>query len=101
MDGVILIGVQASGKSSFYQQCFSKTHVRINLDMLKTRARERILLDACLSTMQPVVIDNTNVTELDRAKYIQKFREFGFKIDGYYFSSSVTECLARNGAREG
>jgi hypothetical protein len=38
------------------------THVRINLDMLKTKHRQQFLLDACLSGKQPFVVDNTNVT---------------------------------------
>lgn len=101
MKGVIFIGLQASGKSSFYLQEFYKTHVRINLDMLKTRARESALLEACLNTKQPVVIDNTNVTEADRERYLRKFREHRFSIDGYYFSSSIKECLVRNSSREG
>jgi hypothetical protein len=34
MEAVILTGIQAAGKSTFYQERFSGTHVRINLDML-------------------------------------------------------------------
>ena len=49
MEAVILIGIQASGKSSFYKERFFDTHVRINLDMLKTKHRQRVLLDACLA----------------------------------------------------
>jgi hypothetical protein len=41
---VIFIGVQASGKSTFYMDRFFRTHMRINLDMLHTRNRERLLL---------------------------------------------------------
>jgi predicted kinase len=36
MEAIILIGIQASGKSTFFQQQFFATHVRINLDSLKT-----------------------------------------------------------------
>lgn len=40
MEAVILCGIQASGKSAFYSERFFHTHVRINLDMLRTRRRE-------------------------------------------------------------
>ncbi len=34
---VILVGMQGSGKSTFFKQRFVDTHSRINLDMLQTR----------------------------------------------------------------
>ncbi len=57
MQAIIFIGIQASGKSSFYKEQFFKTHIRINLDMLRTRHREDILLRACLEAKQPFVVD--------------------------------------------
>lgn len=60
MEAVILIGVQGSGKTTFYLRRFFETHVRFSLDMLRTRRRERILLMACVEAKQPFVIDNTN-----------------------------------------
>ena len=39
MEIIILMGIQASGKSTFYRQKFADSHIRINLDMLKTRHR--------------------------------------------------------------
>ncbi len=40
MEAVMFSGIQATGKSTFFQQRFFNTHVRINLDMLKTRNRD-------------------------------------------------------------
>ena len=40
MEMVLFVGIQATGKSSFYLERFFRTHVRINLDMLKTHHRE-------------------------------------------------------------
>ncbi len=62
MESILFIGIQATGKSTFFREQFFATHVRINLDMLKTHNRERILLAACLEAKQPFVIDNTNLT---------------------------------------
>lgn len=52
MQGVIFIGLQASGKYTFYAARFAKTHLRLNLDMLKTRHREKILFSVCLQAKQ-------------------------------------------------
>jgi predicted kinase len=59
MEAVIFIGIQGSGKSSFFRERFFDSHVRINLDMLRTRRREELLVSACLQGGQPFVIDNT------------------------------------------
>lgn len=99
MEAVILIGIQASGKSTFYVQRFLHTHVRINLDMLKTRNRERVLLAACLDTQQPFVIDNTNPTAAERARYIAPAKAAGFRVVGYYFESRFQDAIRRNAER--
>lgn len=99
MEAVLFIGLQASGKSSFYKEKFFSTHVRISLDLLRTRNRERQLLAVCLKTRQPVVIDNTNPTRQERARYIQTVTSAGYSITGYYFRSRVEECLTRNQER--
>jgi predicted kinase len=97
----LIIGIQATGKSTFFQQRFFATHVRINLDMLKTRNRERILLAACLEAKQPIVIDNTNLTREGRAGYISQAKAAGFKVIGYYFKSALQSALERNRQRSG
>ena len=101
MEVVIFIGIQAIGKSTFFQQRFFNTHVRINLDMLKTRNRERILLVACLDARQPIVIDNTNLICEARAGYISQARATGFSVTGYYFKSALQAALERNRQRSG
>lgn len=101
MEVVIFIGLQASGKSSFFRERFFETHVRVNLDMLRTRNRERILIDACFRAKQSFVVDNTNLTAEERGKIIALAQEHQFHVIGYYFRSSVSESLARNAKREG
>ncbi len=99
MEAVILIGIQASGKSSFFKERFFDTHVRINLDMLRTRHREKVLVEACLAAKQQFVVDNTNPTREDRARYIAPARAAGFRVVGYYFQSKVGDCKERNAGR--
>ena len=99
MQAAIFIGIQASGKTEFYRRRFFDTHVRINLDMLKTRHREAVLLRACLEAKQPFVVDNTNPTVDERAKYISAAREAGFRVVGYFFQSKLAQSLERNEQR--
>ena len=99
MEMVIFMGAQAAGKSSFYQFRFFDSHVRINLDMLRTRNRERILVEACLRAKQPFVVDNTNATKAQRRVFIELAKSHGFSVSGYYFQSIARDCLSRNGTR--
>lgn len=101
MEAIIFCGVQASGKSTFYAQRFFNSHLRISLDMLKTRRREKLLLQACLTAQQAFVIDNTNPTREDRARYITPARAAGFRVVGCYFRTDIKDALRRNSAREG
>lgn len=99
MEAVILIGAQASGKSTFYRERFFRTHVRVSLDLLRTRHRERRMLETCIETGQPFVIDNTNPQRTDREAYIAQARSAGFKVVGYYLQSRLAEIIERNAAR--
>ena len=101
MEAVIFVGVQGSGKTTFYKERFADTHVRISLDMLRTRRRERLLLDACLQGKQPLVIDNTNPLTSDRARYIGPARAAGFQVAAYYFETSLQDAIRRNNQRAG
>jgi predicted kinase len=100
MEAVIFIGIQGSGKSTFYRERFLDTHVRLNLDMLRTRQREQILFNACLAAHQSFVIDNTNPLKTDRARYIAPARAAGFRLVAYFFQSSVLEAIQRNNQRK-
>jgi len=100
MELVLFTGIQAAGKSTFFRERFFDTHVRVNLDMLRTRHRERVLFEACLSAKQPLVVDNTNLTREARAGYIEPARRAGFGVVCYYFRSVVAESLERNAGRD-
>ncbi|MEW6440673.1 MAG: ATP-binding protein [bacterium] len=101
MEAVIFCGIPGSGKTTFYKERFAETHIRLSLDTLRTRHRERILLAACLEARQPFVIDNTNVTSAERARYIAPARAAGFKVAGYFFASDPKAAFARNRKRPG
>ena len=101
MQLIIFTGVQASGKSSFYLLNLYHSHLRINLDMLKTRHRENIIFEACSTSKTKMVIDNTNPTREDRARYIGRAKDAGFEVISYYFETDLNSTLERNSQREG
>ena len=101
MEAIIFCGVQASGKSTYYQQHFFQTHVRISMDLLRTRNRERRFMELCLQTGQRFVIDNTNPSIEERSRYIGSAKEAGFQIVGYFFESLLPDAIRRNEGREG
>lgn len=99
MEAAIFVGIQAAGKSSFYRERFFASHLRISLDMLRTRRRERALLAWCLEHGQRFVVDNTNVTAAERAVYIAPARAAGFRVIGYCFEADVPASITRNAGR--
>ena len=97
---VILIGIQASGKTTFYEKyLLGQGFAHINLDSLGTRNREAGALGSCLAGGQSFAADNTNPTKADRARYIGPAKAGGYHIVGYYLRSCVRESIARNEQR--
>jgi predicted kinase len=101
MEAVVFIGVQGSGKTSFYHERFADTHRHISLDIAGSRERERRLLAECLAAARPFVVDNTNVTAADRRPYIEAAKRAGYRVDGYFFDTELKPAIARNGKRTG
>ena len=98
---IIMMGLQGSGKSTFYLKFLSEEYIRVNLDTLKTRHQERLLIDKCIGEGKNFVIDNTNPTRADRARYISLAKEQGYHVIGYFMESKIKNCIARNALREG
>jgi predicted kinase len=101
MEAVILCGVQGSGKTTLYRDRFLETHVRISMDLTRTRAREAALLRVCLEIGQRFVVDNTNPSPADRRRYVEPARAAGFRVIGYLVEVEGFEALARNAERSG
>jgi predicted ABC-type ATPase len=83
MEAIVLCGVQGSGKTTLYRDRFAATHEHVSLDVLGSRPREAALIESCLEQGRPFVVDNTNPTAADRARYIDAARAAGFKVVGY------------------
>ena len=101
MEAVIFSGVQASGKTTFYVERYLATDVRVSMDLMRTRHRERRFLETCLETGQRFVVDNTNPTAADRRPYVQAALAAGYELIGCEFRSSPGDALERNGHRAG
>jgi predicted kinase len=101
---IIFIGLQASGKSTFFRQNFIATHEHISKDLMPRKGKEQRqaqLIETALQAGKSLVIDNTNPSPIDRVAIIQQGKKYQAEIIGYYFSSVIDECMQRNLQREG
>ncbi|MEB3178602.1 MAG: ATP-binding protein [Nostocaceae cyanobacterium] len=105
MQLVIFIGLQASGKSTFFRTHFADTHAHISKDLMRNNKnknrKQAELIAAAFEAERSVVVDNTNPTVEDRTKLISLGQAYGVQIIGYYFGSRVSDCLQRNHQRSG
>jgi predicted kinase len=102
MNLIIMIGLQASGKSSFCKR-FAETHLVISKDLFPSarhpQRRQMRELEAALASGRSVVIDNTNPEVEDRKPLIEAGRAACADVIGYYLESKVAESLERNALR--
>lgn len=98
---IIFIGIQASGKSTFYEKMLSgRGYVHINLDTLRTRHQEKLAMQACYDRGASFVVDNTNPERTDRQRYIPEAKAQGYEVIGIFFQSILKDCIERNEQRE-
>ena len=97
---IIMIGIQGSGKSTFCQKFLPDVY-RVNLDTLKTRSNEKRMIEQLHTEGCDYVVDNTNPTKDDRARYIPEAKKEGYRVIGYFMQSLLRECILRNEARQG
>ena len=105
MECVILIGLPASGKSTFFRERFAGTHDHVSKDLLRHNTRpgrrQEQLIGESLASGRSVVIDNTNPSVAVRASLIAAARRHGAEVVGYFFVTEAGDALRRNRAREG
>ena len=101
----MFVGLQASGKSTFYRERFAGTHEHVSKDLFRhnknPNRRQAHLVDGALGAGRSVVVDNTNPTPEDRAPLIELARKHGARTIAYYFESGTRASKERNGRREG
>jgi predicted kinase len=101
----ILIGLQASGKTTFRRLYFGATHVLVSKDAMpnvrnRSRRQEEMIRGA-LAAGRSVVVDNTNLKRVDRAALIALGHEYSATVNGYWFPRELKDCLDRNERRAG
>jgi len=105
MELVIFVGLQAAGKSTFYQTHFVETHTLVSKDRFRNsknpNRRQTQLIRAALEAGRSLVVDNTNPTVAERRSLIHLGHIYRAKIIGYYFTPQVHQCLERNRQRTG
>jgi predicted kinase len=103
IDLAILIGLQASGKTSFYHTHLAASHLHISKDLMKNNrrpARRQVqLITEALVANRSVAIDNTNATVELRRDLINLGRSHGASVTGYYIGAKLEDCLERNTRR--
>jgi len=95
MEVVIIIGSQASGKSTLSNKYKELSYTYLNRDSLGNNARIKHLyplLEAALSRNENVVIDNTHPTKISRAEFINIAKKFGASINAKVMTTSIEDC---------
>lgn len=100
---VVLVGLQASGKSTFCARRFSGSHVVVSKDHFpRARHRQRRqmrLVGEALAEGRPVVVDNTNPSLREWEPLVEAGRAHGARVVAYWFPPDVAGSLERNAAR--
>ncbi|KZB83287.1 ATP-binding protein [Amycolatopsis regifaucium] len=104
-DMVVLIGLQASGKTTFFRRLFAGTHVHVSKDTFpnarRPQARQLRMLTEALGDGRSVVVDNTNPSPEEWVPLIEVARRHGAKVVGYWFPPDLAGSRRRNALRAG
>ena len=113
---VILIGIQASGKTTYYRRHLEGEYIHVSLDNWRgksnVRRKERQAILAGLASaaesdgkLRGVAVDNTNTTIKTRRRYFDMAGEFTaaggrpVSLTAYFFDADLAGCLKRNAQR--
>ncbi|MFD5267816.1 AAA family ATPase [Streptomyces sp. NPDC058335] len=106
VDVAVLVGLQASGKSTFYTRCLSDRYALVSKDLLPRGAKNRQqrqmrLVEDHLAAGRAVAVDNTNPSPQEWGPLVELAHARGATVTAYWFPPDVAGSLRRNAAREG
>lgn len=90
---VVLVGLQASGKSTYARS-------QLPQHTLVSKRRQLQLLEKALQAGEAVVVDNTNPAIEDRQPLIEVARKWGAPVRAVFLDTPREVCWERNAARE-
>ncbi|MFC7760059.1 AAA family ATPase [Catellatospora bangladeshensis] len=104
MELAILVGLQASGKSTFCRQTLAASHVVVSKDAFPNarhrQRRQMRLVGEALGAGRSVVVDNTNPSPQEWQPLIEAACRSGATVVGYWFPPDRAAASARNAARD-
>ncbi|MGX1134452.1 putative kinase [Streptomyces glaucescens] len=106
LDLAVLVGLQASGKSTFYRRRLSGRYALVSKDLFPRGARNKQqrqmrLVAEALAAGRSVAVDNTNPSPEEWTPLVEAARVHGATATAYWFPPDLTGSLRRNAAREG
>jgi bifunctional polynucleotide phosphatase/kinase len=95
---ILLVGKPASGKTTFCNKYYPK-YTRINMDILKTKAKCVKATNEAIKNKHNIVIDNTNSNKDVRKIYLDIAKKHNMLVKIYVFEMSIELCKHLNAYR--
>jgi predicted kinase len=101
----VLVGLQASGKTTFCRNVLGSHYVQVSKDQFpnaRHRQRRQLgLLSEALAAGRDVVVDNTNPSPVEWRPLIAAARQASAYVVAYWFPPDLDGSMERNAARDG
>ncbi|QOV45139.1 ATP-binding protein [Streptomyces chromofuscus] len=106
VDLAVLVGLQASGKSTFCARRLSGRYAVVGKDLFPRGAkhkqwRQMLLVEEHLAAGRPVAVDNTNPSHQEWGPLVELAHAHGATARAYWFPPDVAGSLRRNATRAG